>query len=91
MQQDSWKLLDELDDPELRELASRLPCTVLHNHADSTAKKYLDAFRRWKAWAAIHKLSPLSARPHEFALYLQHLSEKTKSKAAVEEAANAVA
>ena len=91
LKQGSWKLLDELDDPELKDLASRLPSTVLHSRADSTVKKYLSAFRRWKVWAANHKLSPLPARPHEFALYLQHLSEKTSSKAAVEEAANAVA
>ena len=91
LKQGSWKLLDELDDPELKDLASRLPSTVLHSRADSTVKKYLSAFRRWKAWTATHKLSPLPAKPHEFALYLQHLSEKTKSKAAVEEACNALA
>ena len=91
LKQGSWKLLDELDDPELKDLASRLPSTVLHSRADSTVKKYLGAFRRWKVWAAAHKLSPLPAKPHEFALYLQHLSEKTESKAAVEEAVNALA
>ena len=91
LKQGSWKLLDELDDPELKDLASRLPSTILHSRADSTVKKYLGAFRRWKVWAAAHKLSPLPAKPHEFASYLQHLSEKTESKAAVEEAVNAVA
>ena len=36
--QGSWKLLDELEDPELKVLASKLPNTVLHSRADSTVK-----------------------------------------------------
>ena len=39
----SWKILNELEDPELRGLASRLPNTVLHSHADTTVKEYLGA------------------------------------------------
>ena len=30
LKQGSWKLLNELDDPELKDLASRLPSTVIH-------------------------------------------------------------
>ena len=86
----SWKLLSELKDPELKELASRLPATVLHSRADSTVKKYLGAYRRWKTWATAHKLDPVLAKPHEFVLYLQYLSEETSSKAAVKEAYNAL-
>ena len=86
----SWKLLSELKDPELKELASRLPATILHSRADSTVKKYLGAYRRWKTWATAHKLDPVPAKAHEFVLYLQHLGEKTSSKAAVEEACNAL-
>ena len=74
----------------MKDLASRLPNTILHSRADSTVKKYLGAFRRWKKWAASYKLSPIPARPHEFVLYLQHLGEETKSKSAVEEACNAL-
>ena len=33
--QGSWKLLGELEDPELKVLASKLPNTVLHSRADS--------------------------------------------------------
>ena len=53
-------------------------------------KKYLGAFRRWKAWATSHQLVPVPARPHEFVLYLQYLAEETSSKSAVEEACNAL-
>jgi len=74
----------------LRELASRLPQTILHSRADSTVKKYLGAFRRWKSWAVQHKLTPIPAKPHEFSLYLQHTGETKRSKSAAEEACNAV-
>lgn len=37
-------------------------------------------------WAASHRT--ILAQPHELALYLQHLVEETKSKAAKEEACN---
>jgi len=55
MEQGAWKLIDQLEDPELRGLASRLPQTILHSCADSTVKKYLGTFRRWKSWAVQHK------------------------------------
>ncbi|KAL5502672.1 hypothetical protein EMCRGX_G009481 [Ephydatia muelleri] len=43
-----WPLLSNLEDPELRRLAKALPATVLKCKADSTTKKYLGAFQRWK-------------------------------------------
>ena len=89
--QGSWRLLNELDDPELKDLASRLPATILRSRADSTVKKYLSAYRRWRTWATDHKLDPIPAKPQEFVLYLQYLSEESKSKAAVEDACNAIA
>ena len=88
--QGSWKLLDDLEDLELKALASKLPNTVLHSRADSTVRKYLGAFKRWKTWAVTHHLEPIPARPHLLALYLQHLAEQSKSKVAVEEACNAL-
>ena len=87
--QGSWRLLNELDDPELKDLASRLPATILRSQADSTVKKYLSAYRR--TWATDHKLDPIPAKPQQFVLYLQYLSEESKSKAAVEDACNAIA
>ena len=46
-----WPLLDTLEDPELRPLAQSLPATVLRSRADSTTKKYLGAYQRWRTWA----------------------------------------
>ena len=86
--QGTWSLLEELKDLDLKGLASRLPATILHSQADSTVKKYLRAYRRWKSWATQYDFDPIPAKPHQFVLYLQHLSETSKSKAAVEEAAN---
>ena len=91
LKEGSWKLISNLEDPELKLLAQRLPATILHSHADSTVKKYLGAFRRWKTWATSHNLVPIPAKPHEVALYLQHLGDKTHSKSAAEEACNALA
>ncbi|KAL5496951.1 hypothetical protein EMCRGX_G013331 [Ephydatia muelleri] len=44
-------LLGNLEDPKLRRLAQSLPATVLRSRADSTTKKYLGAFQRWKVHA----------------------------------------
>ena len=85
--QGSW---NEIEDPELKDLASRLPNTILHSCADNTVKKYRGAFRRWKTWAVAHKLIPIPAKLHEFVLYLQYLGEKSGSKSAAEEACNAL-
>jgi len=74
----------------LQELAGKLPNTVLHSRADSTAKKYLGAFRRWKSWAAQHQLPVLPAKEAHVALYLQHIGETVQSKSAAEEACNAL-
>ena len=90
MSQGSWKLVNELEDPELKDLAGRLPNTIHHSCTDSTVKKYLAAFKRWKSWAIAHSLVPVPAKPHEFCLYLQHIGETSKSKSSVEEACNAV-
>ena len=38
--------LKDLEDPELKELADKLPDTILQSRADSTVKKYLGAFKR---------------------------------------------
>ena len=89
--QGAWTELGELEDPELRGLARRLPETIVHSRADSTVKKYLGAFRRWKVWASQHNMPSLPAKDSQVALYLQSLGEKSQSKSAVEEACNAIA
>ena len=50
----------------------------------------MGTFKRWKTWAATHHLEPIPVKPHLLALYLQHLAEQSKSKAAGEEACNAL-
>ena len=68
----------------------KLSNTVLHSRADSTVKKYLGAFRRWKYWAGSHHLPVLPAKESHVALYLQYISETVQSKSAVEDACNAL-
>ena len=84
--QGTWSLLEELKDPDLKGLACRLSGAILHSLADCTVKKYLRAFVRWKSWATPYEFNSIPAKPHQFVLYLQHLNEISKSKAAVEEA-----
>ena len=80
----------DLEDPELKELADKLPDTILHTRANSTVKKYLGAFKRWKAWAKQHGMTALPAKEVHVALYLQHLGDTSQSKAALEAACNAL-
>ena len=72
-------------------LAEELPNTILHSRADSTSKKYLNAFKRWKAWCSRYSFDHFPAQEHRIALYLQYLVDSTGSKAAVEEVCNALA
>ena len=86
-----WPLLSNLEDPELQRLARELPAVVLSSRADSTTKKYLGAYRRWKAWADSRQGVPsFPVRDIHLALYMQHLSESSHSKAAVEEVVHAL-
>ena len=86
-----WPLLEDLEDPELRRLAQSLPATVLRSRADSTTKKYLGAYQRWKTWAEARREVPaFPVKDIHLALYLQHLSESVQSRAAVEEAVHAL-
>lgn len=85
-----WGQLKDLGGGELKELADRLPATVLGSRADSTVKKYLGAFRRWKAWAHGKGMPVIPVKDVHWALYLQYLADSSQSKSAVEEACNAV-
>ena len=86
-----WAILEDLKDPDLRQLVEALPGTVLQSRADSKTKKYLGAYKHWKQWATEYKLPAFPATEHHIVLYLQHLAETTKSKAAAEEAVYALA
>ena len=85
-----WPLLKELDDPELSELAGLSPATVLKSRADSSVRKYLGAYRRWRTWAIAHELPPFPAKEHHVAFYQQSIGQRLESKSATEEAVNAL-
>ena len=74
-----------------RDPADKLPETVLKSRADSTTKKYLGAFRRWKQWALKHGAKSFPVDGKYLALYLQYIGETIGSKSAVEEAVHAIA
>ena len=80
----------QVQDPELKFLAQMLPATVLSSRADSTSRKYLGAFKRWKLWAQQHSLPVFPVKDINLALYLQHLAVERGSRAAVDEAVNAM-
>lgn len=86
-----WEELDEFTDPELRQLAKGIPDAVLGSRADSTTTKYLGAFKRWRTWARSHKLPVFPVKAAHLVVYLQHISEATESKAALELVFNATA
>ena len=90
--QGMWSQLKEIEDPELRELASALPDIVLQGKAPATVKKYSGAFLRWKLWAERKKevcVFPASAL--HISLYLSYLIQKADSIAPVEQAVYALA
>ena len=75
----------------LGRLAQSLSHTVLSGRADSTTKKYLYAFGKWKPWAENKKeVNIFPVQDVQFILYLQHLAEMTEWKAVVEGVVNAV-
>ena len=80
-----------MENSDLQRLADASPISVLRCKATSTTKKYLGAYKRWKAWATAHNLTAFPANEAHVALYLQHLAEDKSSKAAVEEAVNGLA
>ena len=82
-----WPMLKEFADPELLRLAKKLPSTVLWSRALSSSKKYIGAFRRWKAWAEEHNPTVFPVNVDCVALYL---GEKLGSKSAVEDVINAL-
>ena len=83
-----WPLLKEFNDRELTRLASQLPATLLKSRADSSVKKYLGAYRRWRAWAMAHELPTFPAKEHHVALCLQSIGQCLESKSSAEEAVN---
>ena len=56
-----WEALGQFEYPVLKQLADKLPTTIWHSRANSTAIKYMHAFCCWTGWATQH---------HEIALFL---------------------
>ena len=86
-----WPELQDIQDPELKDLAESLPLIVLHSKAPATVKKYSGAFSRWKRWATSKPgLEVFPAKPFQVALYLNFLARSATTSAPVEEAVNAL-
>lgn len=86
-----WKEVREFKDPQLERLAQALPQTVMQARAKSTTDKYARAYQHWKEWAEEkHADGGFPVNVALFALYLQHVGEKGKSRAAISEAVYAV-
>ena len=71
-------------------MAGKLPETILPSRADTTARKDIGAFRKWKEWAVGYGMEAIPAKEFRFTLYLQHLASTSKSRSAVEEACNSL-
>ena len=64
---------------------------LLRSRAVSTTKKYVGAYRWWKAWAQSHALQRFPAQAHHIALYLQRIGDNIQSVSVAEAAVNALA
>ena len=80
------ELLDELENPELKVLTSKLPNTVLRSHADNTD----GGIQKMGRHEQLHNLKSIPVKLHLLTLHLQDLVEQSKSKAALEEPCNAL-
>ena len=86
-----WEELDEFTDPKLKQLAKAIPDAALGSRANSITTKYLGAFKRWKSWARDHKLPVFPVRAAYLVVYLQYVSEVTRSKAPLDDVFNVIA
>ena len=78
----AWRTVEDVEDPDIEELAKLLPSIVLRGRAPSTVKKYSSAFLRWKGWASqkfTEEIFP--AQPLQVALYLAFLIQKSSTSA----------
>ena len=86
-----WGILKDMQDPEFKGLVTSMKSTVLTNRVPATITKYLCAFLRWKHWAEAHReVAVFPVKGTEFALYLQHLGDRTGSESAMEEVVHSV-
>ena len=70
-----WDKVDSLEEPQLKELGSKMLKDILGAKAGSTTIKYRQAFDCWENFAVAQGLCSLPASVLDFSLYLTHLSE----------------
>ena len=60
----TWKSLRDLDDPVLKDLASKLPDTIMVGRASATTRKYMyiGVFRQWKVWALQYDMEAIPVK-----------------------------
>ena len=82
-----WASLNDLREPSLTGLISRLQFTVIALRVPGTIDAYRRAFTRWKNFASsLDEVQVFPARTEHVALYLQHLLDTTHSHSAVDSA-----
>ena len=86
-----WPFVDDVDDLDLAELAIQLPTTMPRSRTDSSTKKYVGSYQRWRICFISHKLPAFPASASHVALYIQCLGNQLQSKPPVEETIHALA
>ena len=72
-----------LRNPQLKDLAVKLPEILLASHAPKTNSAYDYAFQRWRNWCVSNNVAAVPASPIFIALFMVHIGEKTASASAV--------
>ena len=85
-----WQAVNSQSHEHLKQLAEKLPALVMHEHAYSTEKKYVQAFKRFQEWCELMGVSYLSAAPEHVALYLVNIGLKAATAAPIEAASCAI-
>ena len=84
----AWSLLSNLEDPELRRLAQALPAAEQEGHQEIPQSVPYNNGRPGRMQD--NEVPSVPVQELHLVLYMQHLSESTGSKAAVEEAVHGV-
>ena len=79
-----WRGFEDIEDPELRCLADRLPEIALSSRRQGTVYNYVNAYNKWKVWSDnFNEINALPADPKFVALYMLNLQESAKSHAPI--------
>ncbi|CAG2200459.1 unnamed protein product [Mytilus edulis] len=74
-----WKDLQSIQNPSLRDFASKLPNIAEASKSKNTVKKYSYAFKRFSVWCSNYDLCPLPASVITVAVYLSFLIQSEVS------------